>query len=809
MNSNAPEPDGGSLPYSFAGDGRSITIARPDLPVPWINYLSNGTMHAFVSQAGGGFAWLDSATLGRLTRYRMHNLPIDSPGFYIYLKNAAGGVWSPSFRPCNVLPDAWSATHRPGSTLFEAEKDGLKAHLKLSILPDHPVLAWDLLLENRSGSAVECDVFAYAELSQMDWFAELKAGYYWEHMLNTWFDEKSQTLFHLYHNPYHPRREMIPLVYFASTEPIKSFSGDRDAFIGNYRDERLPLAVERSLCGNEQILSGNPCAALHSAVSLPASGEKRILYCLGAQPGALADPGAAQARAISDLAALRDPQVVDRQYEKLEAWWSSHLDVFRCSIPDKAAERQINVWSPVNTVHVGRYSRAVNARAPGLRAVGYRDTCQDLPAMAYRKPDWARKTLETLLAHQYEDGHAAMAFDPFTGEIRVVERRSDLHLWLPFAAHAILAETRDWKWLDQPIPFLSADNRPTKKTATIWEHLLAGIQFTESHLGRHGLPLTLGGDWNDTIHVYSEKGRGESVFAGQQYVAALHDMLRIAEQAKPHDTAFLSKCRERQTEALQKHAWGGSAWLRCFDDEGAAIGEDNLYLNPQSWAVIAAVGGSSQWKRGMDQVHARLNTDIGLKLLEHGLETWPVTANPKTGYNPGCGENGAIFCHANTWAMIAEALLGRGERAWEYFLNLLPHNQILKNGIDRYRSEPYAWVSNIVGSEHPRFGYGNVSHITGTAAWADVAATQYLLGIRPTLSGLLIDPCIPPGWKRFCVNRHFMGREFRIRVSNPDGCEKGVRSIQWNGREVLRNPDGSLPVEPFGEEKVIHLEATL
>ncbi len=263
-------------------------------------------------------------------------------------------------------------------------------------------------------------------------------------------------------------------------------------------------------------------------------------------------------------------------------------------------------------------------------------------------------------------------------------------------------------------------------------------------------------------------------------------------------------------DALLKHTWNKTSWLRCFDDDGNAIGGDeNIYLNPQSWAVIAGVGTSSQWENGMDQVHARLNTGIGLKLLEQGLETWPETTDPKTGYNPGCGENGSIFCHANTWAIIAEALLGRGERAWEYFLNLVPHNNILKNGIDRYRSEPYAWVSNIVGPEHPRFGYGNVSHITGTAAWADVAATQYLLGIRPTLSGLLIDPCIPKDWKQFGLVRRFQGLEFHIKISNPDGREKGVRSIRWNGREMPRNADGSLPVELFGDTQTILLEASL
>jgi len=800
--------------YHFVDSNKSIEITKPDLPVPWINYLSNGTMHAFVSQAGGGFAWFKSATLGRLTRYRMHNLPVDTPGFYIYLKDRNGNVWSPTFRPCNSVPNGWSATHKPGVTEFNAKKDGLKVRLRLSIPPDYNVLVWDLSLENKSGSEVEYDVFAYTELSQMEWLGELRAGYYWEHMLNTWFDNEAGSLFYLFHNPYHPIKEIIPLVYFASSEDVQSFSGDRNAFIGNYRDESMPLAVEQSQCGSEQILSGDPCAAIHNKICIAPSEQKRVYYYLGAIPEALSDVDKAVKQAKTDLEALRHADTMDVQYDKQEQWWNEHLAVYESNIPDKVAERQINIWSPLNSVQAGRYSRSINARAPGVRTTGYRDTCQDMLAIAYRKPRWAMNAMELLLAYQYEDGHAAAAFDELTGSVAALDARCDLHLWLPFTVYAILAETGDYGWLDLPISFLSSSNEPSVQKGSVWEHLLAGIHFTRNNLGIHGLPLTLGGDWNDTIHVFAEEGKGESVFAGQQYVKALGYMMEMAEKAKPQDLPFLATCMKQQRDALLECAWDGALWRRCFDDNGNAIGginsdDSSMYLNPQSWAVISSVGDSRQLMAGMDQVYARLNTRVGLKLLERGLKTWPDISDPKTGYNPGCGENGAIFCHANTWAIIAEALLGRGERAWEYFTKLIPHNNIMHNGLEKYCSEPYAWVSNIVGPENPRFGYGNIAHITGAAAWMDVAATQYLLGVRPTLSGLIIDPCIPASWDHIKINRRFLGREFQIEVNNCNKVGKGVSSICRDKKSVIKNSDGSINIEQFGEATTIHLEVCM
>lgn len=797
--------------YKFDDDNRAINIYKYDLPQPWINYLSNGTLHAFVSQAGGGFLWWKSATQYRITRYRAYNLPIDSPGFYVYIRMKDGTVWSPAFRPCNTPVDSWCAVHQPGITSFMAEKAGIKAMLSLFIPPDYDMLVWDLKLTNTAGETEELDVFAYMEYSQLVWKEELFSGYYWRHMLKTWFDEDLDALLYLCHFQYHPNVEQVPLVYFASTEKMDSYCGSRDAFMGAYRDERNPESVEKGCCKNESISAGEPCGALHKHIVLEAGKERQISFFTGVASGALTEFEAARTKARNDLEAIKTPGEINRQREKLKNRFEEHFSLYSCQLPDRDVERQINTWSPLNCIHTARYSRGVNTNAPGVRGTGFRDTCQDMLAIAYRKPEWAAETLKELLSKQYADGHTVHSIPYDRKEKPDTNTHSDNHLWLPFLVYAIISETGKGDLLEEQVPFLEEDHITAGALASVWEHLLAAVSFTETHLGSHGLPLTLKGDWNDIIGKFSREGRGESVFAAQQYVVALKYLTELADYTgKMKDASWLADCRSRQEAAIKSCAWDGRWWLRGFDDDGNPVGSETsrfgkLFINPQSWAVLSGAGEKAMLKQAMEEVAGQLDTGIGLKKLTPGFKTWPEVSDPFTGYGPGCGENGAIFCQANTWAIIAEAMLGNGTRAWKYFTQLIPHLALQKVGLEAYKAEPYAWVSNIVGPENKHFGWANVNQITGTAAWMDVAATQYLLGIRPELKGLRIDPCIPKTWEKFSVSRYYRGTRLEITIMNPDNREKGIKSLSVDGAETEGTDPSFLPSEMLKGKDMVNI----
>ena len=801
--------------YRFDDAARSFVALRPDAPAPWINYLSNGSMHAFVSQAGGGFAWWKSPVIFRLSRYRQYNLPIDSPGFYVYIKPAGAPAWSPTWRPTCVPLDRWIARHQPGRTTFEAEKDGLKASLTFFVAPDYDVLVWDLRLSSSRREAVEVDVTPYVELSQLLWQEETCWGYYVKHMLKTWREPELDAVVYLDHHRDNPRLDEVPLVYLASSESYSSYAGDRDAFMGRYRDERNPLGVEQCDCGDSSLHTGEPCAALMHKLSLKPGGEKRMSFFLGVAPSALKRMKQAKARAAADLAVLRSPGGVDAQLAKSGKWWSEHLRILDCDIPDKDAQRQINTWTPVNCVHTGRYSRSVNTAAPGIRGLGFRDSCQDMLAVAYRRPDWATDVLRVLMANQYVDGHVVHAMFPEERRPPWTSIHSDDHLWLPLLAHAIVAETGDAALLSERVAYLGDDHKPSGSSGSVWEHLLACVKFTESRLGVHKIPLTLKSDWNDIIGKFALKGRGESVFAAQQYVYALRLLIETAEFIGDSERrGWLEDCLKRQVDALLACAWDGSWWRRGFDDDGNPYGAKDspfgkLFLNSQSWAVLAGVGSMEQLRKAMDEVGRQLETGVGLKKINPGFKTWPDVEDPFSCYGPGTGENGAVFCHANTWAIMAEALLRDNEKAWRYFTQLVPHKAIQKVGVERYQAEPYAWCSSIVGPENLRFGWATVSQISGTAAWMDVAATQYLLGLRPTIKGMLIDPCVPKEWKVFNVSRLYRGCEMRVEVRNVSGEGCGVKRLSLDGKPLDCAASPLVPATAIAGRSMVKIVAEL
>ena len=782
MNMTSPK-----IVYRFSDDRRSIVITKPDLPAPWINYLSNGNLHAFASHTAGGCLWWRSPINFRVSRYRSWMQPGDGPGFSLYVREADGKLWSPSWMPTKTSLDDWRAEHAPGRTTFTGKRGQFEVSLTLFIAPDTDALVWDIGVTNHGQTTPTADLFGYVEFGLLEWLQEYQWGYYIRNMLKTWWDADAQAQAYLYHHQSHPRLKDIPLVYFAANRPVASSSGDRQEFLGAYRTERDPIAVERGKCDGGQLWCGDPCAALQVKFEVAPGATERVAFFLGLIPHAMGNFSAAKKQLPATLAQVRASGWVDAQRARLDAWWTEHFSAFDCQLPDADIERQIKTWSPVNSVHTGRYSRSFSQNASGLRGYGYRDTAQDMLAITYRRPDWAKAEFFRLLQHQFADGHAVHTYFPEDQQAPWRTIHSDDHLWLPMVAHALVAETGDLKMLDEPTTFLAENGVDTGPTATVWEHLLAALDFTAGKLGAHGIPLTLHSDWNDCIGRFARKGKGESVFAAQQYVFVLRQMLALAEAKQ--DSAAARKLRgqlDGQLAALTARCWDGEWWVRGFDDEGLPLGSKtskhgNIWLNSQSWSVLAGVGSREQQLAAMDSVHRLLNTERGIKKIHPSFPTYPEDMDAFVGYSLGCGENGAIFCHANTWAIIAEALLGRGERAWQYFRQLVPHLSLQSAGLERYQVEPYAWASSIVGPENPRFGWANVPHVTGTAAWMDIAATQFLLGIRPELDGLRIAPVLPGEWKGFTATRLFRGCKVEIEV------RRGNSGISLEGQK-LANP---------------------
>ena len=807
--------DMNQLPYEFHDRDREIVFKRFDLPSPWINYLSNGNMHAFVSQAGGGMLWWKNPMVFRLTRYRFYNLPTDTPGFYIYIKMPDGSVWSPSFCPAESGVDFREAAHAPGYSVFTAKKDGITANLTLFMAQDTDALLWDLSLKNENGEDTELNIYAYTELSQYLFQQETTLGYYLKWNTMAEFDQDLQAITYMYTAWMHPRAAESPLVYFGSDREISSWCCSRDLFCGNYRDERNPLEIEQETLSNTKLQGGEPCAALHSKIRVEAGKEDKIHYFLGAVKGALSDHKKALQDAAEALRMLREEGAAESQFEKCHEWWKKHLSVYQCEIPNESAMREINTWNPLQSVQTGRYSRSISSSASGVRGIGFRDSAQDMLAQAYRKPDWAKEMLRYLCSLQLPDGHPVHIAFPEECKPPQDITRSDNHLWLLYLAYAIAAETGDISFLDEEVPFLSADLRGQEGSASIWEHLLRGIDFTEKHLGSHGLPLILFSDWNDHLGPFGRQGRGESMMVSEQLVYGLRQMIELAELRSETDLVRRFEARIRQQEeALRKYAWDGKWFLRGLDDDGKPIGTKDadymrVWANAQSWMVIAGAESQERMKEAMDNAGKELDTGLGLMLNAPGMPLSNEGDSKVNGLLPGYSENGGIFCQANCWMIMAEALLGRGEKAWKYYTQIIPHEIILKTGVENYGAEAYAYCSTLLGKDNEKFGKGCVSQVTGTSAWMDVVSTQYLLGVRPTMKGLLIDPAIPADWEHFAVTRVWRGVKLHIRVENPDHKEHGIQALSIDGKTVDLSGGALIREEMIAGKKEVQVLAVM
>lgn len=741
--------------YHFYNDKKEIKIENYNTPTPWMNYLSNGTFHTMISQAGGGVAFYKSPQIWRINHYKFFHIPTDRSGFYLYMKDG-NDFWCPTNEPCKVKPEEWSANHGMGYTRFEAKRDGLAATATYFVGPHENALIWHVKLRSDRGRTIK--LFPYVELGMMEFMRELQWQCYNKHQLTCYNLE--DILVYKYGVENQPKPDETPLVYFAADVPVSGFDCDRDEFVGSYRSEENPQRIEQGSCTGSTMYGGDPCFALELNIDLKAGEEKIVNVFLGTAM----DENEIQ----KCVAHCREEGFVERSFADLQANWKNHLDKFQCELPDSNAQTMINVWNPYQAERNFQFSRNISYYATGtFRGVGVRDTAQDILAMVPFDTARAKEKLNLLFTQQYQDGHCNHYCFPNEGWEPVTRIHSDNHLWLVMAAYHIVMEEGTTAYLDQVVPYYDGSE------ATVWEHINKSIDFCLANLGEHGFPLMLSSDWNDMLYRVCQKGKGESIWTSMQFGTVLLQIAELARRKGEDDQRF-KDVYEQQKKLVNTLAWDGEWYRRCITDEGRFIGsklepQAKIWLNTQSWAVISGMGDNGAV--AMDSVQRHLDTELGIKKIEPAMTVdYPSKEAALTCYNKGCGENGSVFCHANTWAIIAECMLGRPERAYKYYHQLLPMVAQAKAGQWRYKAEPYVYASNIFGPESDKFGLANVSWLTGTAAWMYIAATQYMLGVKAKWDGLEITPCLAPEMLPAKVTRQFRGVTYHITIEGNGTC---------------------------------------
>ena len=736
-------------------------ITRPDTPTPWVNFIGEGRYGGFVSNTGGGYSFDRDPKNRRVTRYRYNAIPMDQPGRYIYLRDQESGeYWSPTWQPVvGRSLEAYECRHSPGYTTISSIYQGIQASLLYFVPPapaDEPCPGeiWVLRLKNTTERRRSLRSFSYVELSYWGAEVDLNNLDWGLHILSS--RQQDGVL-------YASTRFRPTTTYFTSNAPIAGFDTERESFVGLYRDLSNPFVVEQGRPANIECPRGNNIASLcHDVVLLPGE-EKEIIYLLGVtdQPELI----------LPRVERYRQPENVRAALAALQADWTEFLGRCQVHTPDPEMDAMLNVWNQVQCRATLYWSRFVSAYETGLgRGMGTRDSAQDTLATVQSAPDRARQNLTMLWKLQFQDGHVWHQVFPLTGEGGPGLAQefpdwpqwfSDDHLWLIQAVVAYLRETADFAYLEEPIAYYDGG------TDTLWQHLLRAIQFTLDHRGPQGLPRLGFSDWDDTMNIDHGSGKAESVMAAQQFCRVMLDMAALCDHlGKTDDAARFRALKAEMTEILNRVAWDGDWYARAFDDDGKPIGvkgeiKQQISLNPQTWAIIGECAPRERAERAMQSVHEKLNTRFGVAILWPPYDGGDARVRGTSTYPPGAKENGGIFNHANTWVIVAAALLGWSDRAYEYYRQSMP---LARQDNDHFKVEPYVYCGNIAGPTHPQFGYGRNAWLSGTASWMYVAGTQWILGIRPTFKGLQIAPVIPSEWPGFRARRVFRGVAYEITV---------------------------------------------
>lgn len=777
---------------NFSPDGREFIIDTPVTPRPWANYLTNGRYCALISQTGGGYSFVASSGYHRITRAHPALMVLeDRPGRYLYIRDdETGRFWTINWQPVQVSYQTWQARHGLGYTSITSAVDGIRGEVTFFVPVDHPLEVWSVRLVNESGRPRHLSIFSYVEWCLGSYgfdlletsFANLfKRLSYRDGVLTA-----GMRLWNVGHGPSKPHLPWDKCAFMSAGFPVVSYDGLREMFQGNYRSLANPLAVERGRCSDTLIDGQDSVAALHGQVGLAPGGDYAFTVTVGAVD---------REEEILPLARhYRDPVRVVEELERVKSFWDDYLGRVWVRTPDPDFDLSVNIWNKYQCWVTFNWSRMASYYIGGGSIVGFRDSSQDLLGVLPIDDSWGKEKLETMWRHQFRDGGTLHNWDPIT-DLGPRTGHSDDALWPVLATVFYLKETGDLSFLDRAIPYYDEGE------GTVLEHINKSLAFTLGRRSPRGIPLMGEADWNDGLDQVGIEGRGESVMTAEFLCWMLWEVAAICrtrgdeEQARTYEDSF-----NDVSERVNRYCWDGEWYTRGTTDHGRVFGSrrnryGQIYLNAQSWAVLSGVAAGERALSCLDSVKEKLDTEYGPCIFLPAYEMPDDEIGIITMFAPGVKENGTIFNHPVTWYIIAEAMLKR-ERAFEVW----KRSSFITRGRhpDLYKTEPYVYAEYVYGRDSALFGQGEYTWTTGTAAWMFRACLDWILGVRPELDGLRVDPVIPAHWDGFTVRRRFRGAVYEIIVTNPQRVSSGIASVTVNGERREDSDPGLIPPLPEG-----------
>ena len=762
----------------FDKERKEYVITRPDTPLPWINYLGNENYCALFSNTAGGYSFYKDPRERRLLRYRYNNVPMDRGGRYLYLRdNQTKDFWSASWQPVMKL-DKYECRHGLGYSVISTEYSGISTKTTYFVPLGENLEVWmlEVKFEPKKGAigikSRDLSLFSFVEFCLWDALNDMTDYQYNLNIGETKVEDN--IIYHL--SRYRVEQNLVG--YFAcANAAARGFDTQRRDFMGNYGDFSAPRAVVEGRMNNSIACGWSPVGSQMFNFKLKAGESKTFIFVLGFSENIKEPP--------LKIEKFNDPKAIEKELKKLAKYWEENLNKFSVQTEDPETNLMLNFWNQYQCMTTFNWSRSASYYESGIgRGMGFRDSNQDTLGFVHMIPEKVKERILDLASNQFEDGSAYHQYSPLTKKGNGSGYGDD-HLWLTVSVPAYVKETGDIRFLETEAPFVGGEK------GTIYEHMARALDFSITHLGPHGLPKIYFADWNDCLNLTHDKEKAESVMIAQMVVCGAREMAKMAELiSQKEDIKKYNDIAEEMKKKINKVAWDGGWYLRAFDEEEEPLGssknkEGQIYLETQAWAVLSNTAEKDQALKCMDSVRKQLSSKHGIMLMTPPYSKFIAKYGSIGVYPPGLKENGAIFCHPNPWAMIAECMLGRGDIAYEYYKAIQPaaRNEIA----DLFKTEPYVYCQMIAGKPHKDFGEGKNSWLTGSACWNFIAASQWILGIRPDYKGLLIDPCIPKSWKGFQVKRVFRGSTYYITVRNPEEATKGVKSVTMDNKRLASN----------------------
>lgn len=780
----------------FDAAAREYVITRPDTPRPWSNYLGSRLYGGIITQHAGGYSFSRSPASGRILRHRYNSVPADLPGRQFYVRDrATGDHWSAAWQTAGKPDNLYQTSTRFGTgyAIITSAYSGIRMQSAYFVPLDSEFEVWHLRVTNESRRLRSLSVFSFCEFtSEWNLVNDLLNLQYTQYIARCRWEVGFLVADSCHHLPERPDDFSVrdQSRHWWMTQlggVIRGRDADRECFLGPWGDFRSPAAVVRGQCTDSDGVSDNICGAIQSDLELGPGESADVIVLLGI--GHAAVEGRAAVAACGTTAGAASA------LHALRGRWHSVLDAFQCETPDKEFDHMVNTWGAYNALMTFEWSRSCSLIYTGDQrdGFGFRDTVQDCLGVTGMIPSEVRERLLLMLSAQDATGGAQPEVRPWSHQpgrmppTPADHYRSDDCLWFFNTIPAYVDETGDEDFYDVSVPFADAGE------ATVLGHLRRALEFNLERTGAHGLPCGLSADWNDCLKLGY---RGESLFVAFQLRLGLVTYRGIAARKGLASEVDWAEARLADLDgSLRRVAWDGSWFRWAIGEDGTVFGtsarpEGQVYLNTQAWAILSGSASPEQAAMALQAVRSRLAGPWGVALCDPPFATTGVEVMRAVLFNPGNKENAGIFSHTQSWAVLAELAAGTTSKAWEYYRAFLPSAQ--NDRAEIREIEPFVHCQSTHSRHSPKEGRSRVPWLSGTASWAHDTAVRHLLGIRPEVDGLRIDPRIPAEWPGFKVRRRFRGRQVQIEVLNPGHLDRGIGRLEIDGRRL----DGN--VAPLG-----------